>query len=106
MIKIEGDFISLTSKVRTNGSSFIVGLSKSDCECGGIEKGSMVQIFLRKMCNTQKVNNSTNEELDEEERDFIEKYKSNSSPILIQKAVDQFGKERVEDLIHKFIKKK
>lgn len=52
MIKIEGDFISLTAKVRTNGTSFIVGLSKSECECGGIEKGSVVQIFLRKMSNS------------------------------------------------------
>ncbi len=106
MIKIEGDFISLTAKVRTNGSSFIVGLSKSDCEYGGIEKGSMIQIFLRKMDSINKVDVSANDELDEEEIDFVEKYKSNPSPILIQKAVDQFGKEKVKELIHRFVKKK
>ena len=59
MIKIEGDFISLTAKVRTNGDSFIVGLSKSNCEAAEIEKGSMIQIFLRKI-NKKVVEASTN----------------------------------------------
>lgn len=49
MIKIEGEFISVTSRVRTNGDSFIVGLPKPDCKFANIEKGTMVQIFLRKM---------------------------------------------------------
>lgn len=49
MIKIEGDFISLTAKVRTNGDSLIVGLKKDECKVGGIEKGSILQIFLRKL---------------------------------------------------------
>ena len=49
MIKIEGDFISVTTKVRTNGPSFIVGLPKPDCKFAGIEKGTMVQIFMLKL---------------------------------------------------------
>ena len=48
MIKIEGEFFTLTSKVRTNGKSFIVGLTKDECKISGIEKGTMVQIFMRK----------------------------------------------------------
>lgn len=48
MIKIEGEFLTLTSKVRTNGKSFIVGLTKDECKVAGIEKGTVVQIFMRK----------------------------------------------------------
>ena len=55
MIKIEGDFISITTRVRTNGPSFIVGLPKLDCKFGGIEKGTMVQIFMRKMSDVEVV---------------------------------------------------
>ena len=49
-MKIEGNFISITSKVRANGSSLIVGLPKPDCKFAGIEKGTMIQIFM-KSCN-------------------------------------------------------
>ncbi len=49
MIKIEGEFLTITAKVRTNGDSFIVGLKKDDCKVAGIDKGSMIQMFIRKI---------------------------------------------------------
>ena len=55
MIKIEGDFLTITAKVRTNGDSFIVGLKKDDCEVASIEKGSMLQMFVRKVGEVKEV---------------------------------------------------
>ena len=47
------------------------------------------------------------DDLDEAERDFIEKYKeTDGDHLVLQKAVDQFGADRVKFLISKFIKKK
>ena len=49
MIRIEGDFISTTPKVRKSGGSLIIGLDKGDCELLGITSNSKIQIFFRKV---------------------------------------------------------
>ena len=46
------------------------------------------------------------EDLDEAEQAFIENYGEDQNPILLQKAVDQFGNEKVKELLHRFDKKK
>ena len=46
---IEGEFLAITAKVRTNGSSLIVGLNKDECKSAEIVKGSMIQMFIKKI---------------------------------------------------------
>jgi hypothetical protein len=49
MISISDDFVSETPKVRKNGNSFIVGLSKDNCKLLGITEKSKIQIYYRKI---------------------------------------------------------
>ena len=53
----------MTAKVRTNGDSFIVGLKKDDCEVADITKGSMIQMFIRKVGDVKRVVETSTKEV-------------------------------------------
>lgn len=65
-----------------------------------IEKKTMpMHTFGNKKGNVPELSKGPQNAPDEAEKEFVAKYKETEDPVLIDKAVKQFGKERIEFLL-------
>ena len=54
MVTLDESYVSVTLKVRLTGNSLVVGLTKDICKLIGIEPGTMLQLFVKKVGEVKK----------------------------------------------------
>jgi len=112
------------AKVQTMGDKLFVYLPKQIVRLENIRAGNIIDYEIhnpypdkiiepRQGLNFHKNNEAKVKEevageapgvdldIDEAEKEFMEKYKEDNDVLLFNKAVDQFGAERVKELLHK-----